>query len=268
MSRSSQVIDLPFDPNLALGPLRLTWHAFFALLGMAVGVAVGVRLARPFATFDQAYAIGLVGVVGGLAGSRLFHVLDAWPHYAADPASALAVWDGGASIVGGAIGGPLAGGLMALRLRVPLGRTLDVGAVGLGVGMAIGRIGDIVNGEHHATACDGLPWCVRYTHPATHGQREYVHPAVAYEMAWDIVAATIALYLVPRAERLGLRGRVMFVFLGIYGVGRFFISFLRLDATWLVGLRQAQVVSLAFVAVAAIAVIAGRSRGSPYPRSG
>ena len=262
------VFDLPFDPTLALGPLHLTWHALFALLGMAVGVGVGVRLARSFATFDRAYAIGLVGVVGGLAGSRVFHVLDAWPRYAAEPLGALAVWDGGASIIGGAIGGPLAGGLMALRLRVPLGRTLDAGAVGLGLGMAIGRIGDVVNGEHHATACAGLPWCVRYTHPDTLGQRDFVHPAVAYEMLWDLFAAAVALSLIPRAERLGLRGRVLFVFLGIYGVGRFFISFLRLDAVALFGLGQAQLASLAFVAVAVVVLLAGRARRPPYARRG
>jgi len=262
------LIDLPFDPNLPLGTLQLTWHALFALLGIVVGVAVGVRLMRPFATFDQSYAIGLAGVVGGLVGSRAFHVIDAWPRYAADPLAALAVWDGGASIVGGATFGPLAAAAMMRRLGVSVGPALDAGAVGLGLGMAVGRIGDIVNGEHHATACAGLPWCVRYTHPDTLGQRDFVHPAVAYEMLWDLFAASVALYLIPRADRLGLRGRVLFIFLGIYGLGRFFISFLRLDAIAFSGLRQAQLASLAFVVVAVVVLIARRARRPPYARPG
>lgn len=249
------MIEIPFDPDLHVAGLRLSWHALFALAGMVVGSGVAIRLGRGRFTFDQGYAIAVGGIVGGLVGSRVLHVVDGWRAYAADPLAVLAVWNGGASIVGGAIGGVLAGGWMARRVGAPLGAVLDVGAVGLGLGMAIGRIGDIVNGEHHAVACDALAWCVRYTHPNTLGQSHPVHPAVAYEMIWDLVAVVAVLWLRPRARALGLEGRLVFVFLAIYALGRFAISFLRLDPPWLFGLAQAQVVSLALVALGAWIVV-------------
>src|SRR5439155_2358962 len=32
-----QVLDLPFDPDLVLGPVHLTWHALFGALGIVAG---------------------------------------------------------------------------------------------------------------------------------------------------------------------------------------------------------------------------------------
>lgn len=256
-------MEIPFDPAITLGPLRSSWHALLALLGMAAGTALGIWLLRERVRPADSYAVALAGIVGGLAGSRLLHVLDDWQLYAADPLSVFAAWRGGASVTGGVIGGVLAAGWMMRRLRLPLGPTFDAGAIGLGLGMAIGRVGDVVNGEHHAIACGGLPWCIRYTHPDSPGQRAFVHPAVAYEMLWDLAIVALLLWLRPRAARLGLDGRLIFAFLGLYGIGRFAISFLRLDPPWLIGLQQAQVVSIAFIAVAAGILLFGRRGASP-----
>ncbi|MBU6423276.1 MAG: prolipoprotein diacylglyceryl transferase [Chloroflexota bacterium] len=255
------VIDLPFDPILTIGAAALSWHSLFALTGMIVGALIGIRLGRPFFTFDQGQSIALTAIVGGLIGSRVIHVVDSWRLYAADPIQALAVWNGGAAITGGAIGGVLAGWWAARRARVPAGRALDAGSVGLGVGMAIGRIGDIISGEHHATACVGLPWCVRYTNAHTLGQTTPVHPAVEYELLWDLACAAVVLWLLPRADRLRLDGRLIFVFLGLYGVGRFALGAVRLDPPWLFGLQQSQLTSLFFVAALVVA-IATRPRGA------
>jgi phosphatidylglycerol:prolipoprotein diacylglycerol transferase len=273
-------VEIPFDPDIHLAGFRISWHALLALVGMVVGAAVAIRLGRPRFTFDQGYAIAVAGVVGGLIGSRVFHVIDAWSVYASDPIQALAVWNGGASIVGGAVGGPLAAAWMSRRVGAPLGAVLDVGAVGLGLGMAIGRLGDIVNGEHHAVPCDGAGVCVEYSHPATLGQGTTfappdpraasgpVHLAVGYELVWDLVAVAVVLWLLPRAARLGLKGRLLFVFLAVYGAGRFALGALRLDPPWILGLQQAQIVSLVFVALGVAAVATRRAPASgPATRS-
>ncbi|MDE3193178.1 MAG: prolipoprotein diacylglyceryl transferase [Chloroflexota bacterium] len=252
-------IVIPFDPILTVAGLSFAWHAIFALTAMVVGALIGIRLGRPFFTFDQGQSIALTALVGGLIGSRLIHVIDSWSLYASDPIQALAVWNGGAAITGGAIGGVIAGWWMARRVGAPAGRALDAGSIGLGVGMAIGRIGDVVNGEHHAIACTGLPWCVRYTNANTLGQTTPVHPAVAYELLWDLACAAVVLWLLPRADRLRLSGRLMFVYLGLYGVGRFALGAVRLDPPWLLGLQQSQLTSLVFVA-ALIVAIATRPR--------
>lgn len=246
------MIDLPFDPALALGPLALTWHAVFGLLGVLAGAALGIGLVLARISFDDAWTVAIGGVLGGLVGSRLFFVVEHLAVFLAHPERALAVGDGGESIVGGIVGG-LTGGLLVMRARrLPVAWVVDRGVVGLPLGMAIGRLGDIVNGEHWATACGGLPWCVRYTHPASLGQREYVHPAVAYELLLDlaIVGTLLAFVRRPRTGRWARDGFTPFLFLGLYGVGRLALAGVRLDPLWLVGLSQAQLVSALFIGIA------------------
>ena len=258
------VIELPFDPVVALGPLRLTWHAIFSLVGVLAGAALGIRLVLARISFDDAWAVAIGGVLGGLAGSRLFFVVEHLAVFATHPERALAVGDGGESIVGGIVGG-LTGGLLVMRARrLPVAWVVDRAVVGLPLGMAIGRLGDIVNGEHWATACGGLPWCARYTHPASLGQREYVHPAVAYELLLDlaIVGALLAFVSRPRAGRWARDGFAPFLFLGLYGAGRLALSAVRLDPLWIAGLSQAQLVSALFVGIA-VAGIARLRRPVP-----
>jgi len=60
------VIELPFDPVVALGPLRLTWHAIFSLVGVLAGAALGIRLVLARISFDDAWAVAIGGVLGGL----------------------------------------------------------------------------------------------------------------------------------------------------------------------------------------------------------
>jgi len=267
-------VEVPFDPFLNVGGVRLSWHALFSLVGMAVAVALVAWRARGLATFEQVYAVALVAIVGGLAGSRVLHVVEEWPQlYAQDPLRALAVWDGGASITGGIVAGALAAAWRARTFGVHVPRFLDAGAVGLGVGMAIGRIGDVINGEHHALPCGDAPGiCVAYTHPATSGQGPEiegplysgsqwagpVHLAVGYELVWDLVVAAIVAWLFTRAPRLGLEGRLLPIFFGVYGLGRFAIGFLRLDGSWLFGIAQAQLVSILFITWAVVAIATRR----------
>ena len=40
------VVDLPFDPVLAVGPVRIAWHSLWSLVGMGAGSWVSFRLAR------------------------------------------------------------------------------------------------------------------------------------------------------------------------------------------------------------------------------
>src|SRR4029077_21105358 len=175
------LIDLPFDPNLHVGSLSFAWHSIFSLVGMIVGSFVSFRAARYLIRDDRIYPFAIAVVLGGLLGARVAHVLDNWNVYAPRPLELFAFWNGGIGTAGAPVGSTITGFLAARRLRLPLGFMFDISVIGIALGEAIGRIGDIINGEHHAIACSGLPWCVRYTNPATLGQTEYVHPVAAYD---------------------------------------------------------------------------------------
>src|SRR3972149_1255178 len=87
-------------------------------LGIRPGAGLGLREARRKG-LDEAPLGALLtwGVLGGLAGARLFHVIDRWDTYASDPLGVLAFSRGGLAVYGGRVGGLPGGFVLALRPR-------------------------------------------------------------------------------------------------------------------------------------------------------
>jgi phosphatidylglycerol:prolipoprotein diacylglycerol transferase len=256
------MIELPFAPDLVVGSARVAWHSIFSFIGSALAVVLAVRLARWLVRDDRPWPYMIAVCLSGLVTARIGHVIDNWPAYAGDPLKAIAFTGGGIAVTAAPVGSTIAGVIMARRLRLPVGFMLDVAAIGIVVGLAVGRIGDIVNGEHHAIAC-ALPWCVRYTHPETLGQSSYVHPVVVYDALLDLAIAAVA-YAYWRGAVRGRapEGRAYLLILGAYGVGRFVTSFLRLDPVLVAGLQEAQLLGLAYalLAVPLVIVLERRAR--------
>ncbi len=103
--------------------------------------------------------------------------------------------EGGITVYGAIIGGILGGVAYGMIERLPVLRGLDAAAFGLLIGMAIGRIGDLINGEHIARV-SSLPWAVKYTDPDSPGYNFSAtpagvfvarHPATTYEMIGDLL---------------------------------------------------------------------------------
>jgi phosphatidylglycerol:prolipoprotein diacylglycerol transferase len=144
--------------------------------------------------------------------------------------------------------------IWARRQRISYWKIIDAsGAAGM-IGVAVGRIGDVINGEHHGTPTN-LPWGVEYVNAATLGEPgKVVHPEVAYEM---ILCLALLGALLPFHQRLKARlpdGVVGLIYGGLYAAGRFFLSFLRTDPSIFLGLRQAQLASLLMVAFAVVVI--------------
>jgi phosphatidylglycerol:prolipoprotein diacylglycerol transferase len=260
---------LPFDPNVHLGPITLAWHGIFTAVGIFFGAALPLRLIRDRVSEDDGYAIATWGVVAGIIGARVVHVIDQLSYYAAHPEQIFFIWTGGIAIWGAAIGGVLGGFVVALRRNVPIGYGADGAAPGLGLGFAIGRLGDIINGEHHATACtppEGI--CVGFTHPDTLGQPGPVHLVVAYDMGWDLAGTALALWLRRVTAGRWPEGLIFWLWMAWYAVGRFFLGFLRVgDPTYAFGLREDQTIAiLVFAAAVPMIVRLGSRIGALSPR--
>jgi phosphatidylglycerol:prolipoprotein diacylglycerol transferase len=232
---------------------------------MAVGSIASFRAARYLVKDDRVYPFAIAVVIGGLLGARVAHVADNWPAYEDRPLELLAFWSGGIGTTGAPVGSTIAGFIAAKRLRLPIGFMFDIAVIGIALGEAIGRIGDVVNGEHHATSCAALPWCVRYTNPSTLGQSDYVHPVAAYDgLAMLAIFVLLQLYW-RRVRGRPPEGRVYFAYLVLFGGMRFVTSFLRLDPPFLGGMQEGQLLGLlyAIAGAAALAYIAVRGRLDP-----
>jgi phosphatidylglycerol:prolipoprotein diacylglycerol transferase len=255
-------IELPFDPTLTLGPVRIAWHSLWALVGMGIGSWLSIRLARRLVKDERLYPFAIAVVIGGLVAARLGHIADNWPYYGAHPDQLVAFWNGGVAVTAAPIGSAVGGWIAAKRLRLPVGFLFDITVIGIVLGEAIGRIGDIINGEHHAIACSGLPWCVRYTDPATLGQRELVHPVAAYDLVVDLVIFAVLLRYFERVSGRPPEGRIFWLYLVLYGGFRFATSFLRLDPIVFLGLQEAQLLGLAYVVAGVPALVWAHRRAS------
>ena len=251
------MITIPFDPEIHLGPLSLAWHGIFTAVGIFFGVSLPIRLLRGRVSEEAAWSIATWGVVGGITGARLLHVIDRWDFYSEHLDQIVAIWTGGIAVWGAAIGGVLGGFIAALRRTdIPIGATADAAAAGLSLGFGVGRIGDIINGEHHAVACEGVGLCVGYTHPATLGQTGPVHLVVAYDMIWDLLGVALVLLLVRGPLGRAPNGRIFWTWVLWYAAGRFALGFLRVgDPTPILGLRQDQLVAVIAAAVALPALV-------------
>ena len=163
-------INIHIDPELISGGFTLTWHGLFTAIGIAGGVWLCLRLARGQGyTADDVYSIALVAVPSGIVGARALWVFEHTDQIDS-VRDVFAVTDGGISIYGAVIGGFLGAYLYVLFFRPGFRKlpVFDIGASGMLLGQAIGRFGDLINGEHFARATS-LPWAFRYTHPNTDG---------------------------------------------------------------------------------------------------
>jgi phosphatidylglycerol:prolipoprotein diacylglycerol transferase len=248
------MLEINLDPTLiTLGPLVITWHGVFTAVGVLAGILLAVRLGaeRGFSE-DDILSVALWSVIGGILGARILHIIDQWSYYAQDPMAILRINEGGLAIFGSVVFGPLVGAIYCKWRGFSIPRLLDIGTPPLVLGMAIGRIGDIINGEHHGAPAGDFPLSVRYTHPNTLGELDRsVHLAVGYEMLLDL--AILALLLRWR-WKLPHEGMMFWTFAALYSFGRFFVTFYRQDTIFAFNLTQAQVMSF-LVGAAAVWVM-------------
>ena len=247
-------IEIGLDPTIVeVAGIEITWHGLFTAIGVVAGVAIASWLARRMGyPEDMVYNVALALVIGGIIGARALYVVENWSDFENDLGQIFAINTGGISIYGALIGGTIGAWAFAMITKVPnIPRGADIGAIAATVGMAIGRIGDIINGEHFAESTD-LPWGVVYTDPDSPSFIRFgpdaapQHPAVAYEMIGDLfifVALLIVYFRVPRA------GVTFFAWILLYGLLRFAVSFLRLDNQIFLGLTTAQTIALAAIPI-------------------
>jgi phosphatidylglycerol:prolipoprotein diacylglycerol transferase len=111
------MIEINIDPTLVqAGPLIITWHGFFTAIAVLAGITLAVKYGALLGySEDDIMSVALWGVIGGIIGARLMHVIDQWGYYAQDPISILRINEGGLAIFGTVVGGPIAGAIYAWR---------------------------------------------------------------------------------------------------------------------------------------------------------
>lgn len=249
---------ISLDPHLFGSPL-LPWATLTALLGVGAGAWLFLRGAPT--ERQAAYGLALGALFWGIVGARALHVIDYVGFYADAPFRVLYLWSGGMALWGGLIGGAAYAAWRLRGDRAFLARVADAAALPVLIGMAIGRVGDLIGGER-AGRLTSLPWGVNYAHEDAEAFTGggAVHPVAAYEL---LLALTLAAVLWRLSARLHDGARFALAMTG-YAVGRFLLTFARLDPSW-GGLQQAQWIALAVAAAGAWWLIRTRANATRPP---
>ena len=179
-------------------------------------------------------SIFLYGTIGTILGARLGHCLFYDPsYYLAQPWTILTEFrDGGMASHGAAIGILLGLWLFSRKNRLPYIWSLDRIMIGVAIGGAAVRLGNLFNSEIFGVATD-LPWGFEFVRSAK-WVREFapaaVHPTQLYEALCYLVTFVILVWMYYGRD-LGRRRPGMLFGVGLIGifVTRFFIEFIKTE---------------------------------------
>lgn len=227
--------------------LPIQGYGTLILCGFLLGVWLARRRARLTGVEPRhCMDIGLWGVLGGLAGARVFHVLGHWSGY--DPfgpagtqglIKMFAIWEGGLVFFGAFLGGPLAAIIYCRMHRLPVIPFLDMAAPSLIAGQALGRLGCLMRGccfGRETAASPALcfpPESEVYSdqlsrHLIEHGTPHSL-PVIPTQIYASIGAALIAAFLYAYWPRRRFDGQIFGMLLIMTAVTRFLEEFMRAD---------------------------------------
>ncbi|MET0901017.1 MAG: prolipoprotein diacylglyceryl transferase family protein [Mycobacterium sp.] len=214
------------------GSLAVPVHGLFVALGVLAAAVVFTYEARRRGAVDEQSVVAVAGaLIGGAIGMRL----SGWARhldFGANP-NLLQAWEfGSKSILGGLLGAYL-GVLIAKRIGGYRGKTGDLFAPAVALGMAIGRIGcHLTEAPGRPT---GLPWGIHApgTTPECPGclAGQAMHPSYLYEIAFQLTAFVVLMSL---RSKIGRPGELFVLYIAAYALFRFVVEFVRANETvWL-----------------------------------
>lgn len=255
----------------SIGPIK--FHSYGAMLALAFLIAnylLSKEIERKKIYPDVSSTVTFLAIVLGIAGAKLFHLLENFERFLRNPI-AEAFNAGGLTFYGGLIMATI-GNLIYLRLQKiePL-RFLDAAAPSLMIGYGIGRIGCLLAGDGcYGEPCD-LPWAMTFPNgyvstlaaenpelamqfrqlfPGVEIPKDIpVHPTPLYELFYSLIffAVLWKLRVLPKQA-----GWLFFVYLILQAVGRFSVEFIRLNPSLLFGLSEAQVIAVVLILIGAV----------------
>ncbi len=223
-----------------------------ALYGLIIGIGVilGVLMAVHIAKLEKMnpdiiWDFAIYAVIFSVIGARLYYVIFSWEQYKDNLLSIFNTRQGGLAIYGGVIAAFTTLFVYSRVKKLSPYQIGDCGVYGLVLGQVIGRWGNFFNREAFGGFTDSL-FAMRLpveavrakdiaqshidamAQMAAEGSVNFiqVHPTFLYESAWNF-CLLLAMLFYHKYKKY--HGQMCLVYLGGYGIGRFFIEGLRTD---------------------------------------
>ena len=250
--------------GIHIGSLNIAFYAVMTLTGCIAGAALAhYEMKRRGEDPSHIWNLLALGVILGLIGARLYHVIDLWSYYSQNPVEIAAIWHGGQGIYGALIGALAALFIYVRWKKLNLAMYADVGVIGFLLGQAVGRWGNFFNQEIFGPPTS-LPWGIsidfaKVVQHAPQYAAQYTsslrfHPLFLYESLLSFLGVIALLYMSRRFKDWLRPGDIAFMYGIWYPTERFFLEFLRIGPWKIGGIATAQWVSGAIVLACALAI--------------
>lgn len=229
--------------SLNLFGFSIAYYGIVIGCGLLLGLLIAVWEAkRTGQNTDNYYDIAIYGAVFGILGARAYYVIFSWDMYKDDILSIFNIRQGGLAIYGGVIAAVFTVLVYAKRKKLSAPLLMDTACLGLVTGQMIGRWGNFFNREAFGEYTNSL-FAMKLPvdavrsgditelmtkHMTTENGISYiqVHPTFLYESLWCLMLLVLLLLYHIHKK---FDGEVFLMYLGGYGLGRFWIEALRTD---------------------------------------
>ena len=136
---------------------RVHFGSSFAISPHGVGIALGYLLGSwimlregPKRGMEDRHISSILfwALIGAIVGARVFYVIAHWSDFSPHPLDIFKIYNGGISLLGGIAGAIIVTYPLMRRYGYRFLQVMDSAALGLAAGVIVGRIGDLIIGDH------------------------------------------------------------------------------------------------------------------------
>ena len=249
--------------SIDLFGIEIAYYGIIIGTAILLGFWIAAREAKRTGQNPENYLdMGIIGVIAGIVGARLYYVIFSWDMYKDNLLDIFNLREGGLAIYGGVIAAVISVLVIANVKHLSAPEIFDTIAMALLNGQMLGRWGNFFNREAFGGYTDSLfamrlPLDAVRSSDVTEQMRRHieridgvsyiqVHPTFLYESLWCMVLLII---LFAYRKHKKYEGELFLMYLFGYGLGRFWIEGLRTDQLLLpgVGIAVSQLLAGAIV---------------------
>lgn len=270
-----------------IGSLEIRIYSLMYIISLFLGIFIAkkdkIQRKRLELEDVQIENYAYIVLLGGIIGARLYYVIFNHTQYIDNPISALYIWQGGLAIHGGIIGGIISILIYSKLKNQNFFALTDLTVIPLILAQSLGRIGNFFNGEVHGVPVftplkvifsnnfksfwqmyQNLPlkdkleykdlfYGIKFPLDTPAGIEfpgYYLHPAMLYECVLNFLCF-LFMWFIYRKRNVKI-GQMSFMYLILYGIVRFFVSFFRAEDLMIYNLRLPHIVSLVMIVIGII----------------
>ncbi len=230
---------------LSMGPITIHWYGIAYVTGILLGYQLAKKIILKINLSINLSDLVSNIILGIIIGGRLGYVLFYDPQfYASNPLDIFAIWKGGMSFHGGALGAFAATIMTCKKNNTSIHKGLDLLAICATPGLFFGRIANFINGELYGRVTSA-PWGMVFPGGGSMPR----HPSQIYEATLEGLCLFIILWAILNC--FYKEGRLFSTFVIGYGIIRFLVEFTRAPDTHLglfaLNLSMGQYLSIAMI---------------------